>query len=154
MRLYITTKDNYVARWRNRATKLTPAIRQAEIDVMNYARQKAIEYSSARAYRITGRPPYPYSRKNPAPPLPPYYINIQGRKGSEHFHTKWFVNTQETPKGFTSSIWNAAKYAKFMRGGGASKMIARPILQKVGEKVREYRLKREHSAIVKVNRGG
>lgn len=152
MRMHVSTNaDILVARWRNRATKLTPAIRRVEQQTMDYARQQAIKYSSNRAYVITNNPNYAPYRKGGGkgvPPLPPYQINIQGRNGSEHFADKWFVNTQETPKGFTSSIWNAASYAKYMRG--TVKMIQRPILSKVGEDVRKFRIKLEEEAYVKV----
>lgn len=119
---------------------------------MDEARRKAIEYSTNRAYKVTGKPPFPYSRKNPQPPIPAFRINIQGRKGSEHFRDKWFVNVQETPTGYTSSIWNSAKYAKYMRG--TVKMIERPILSKVAEDVRSFRLTVEHDEIVKVMQSG
>lgn len=152
MRLHVDSNaDILVGRWRNRSTKLTPAIRLAEQQTMDYARNQAIKYSSNRAYVIGQKRnyrPYRVGGGMGTPPLPSYQINIQGRKGSEHFRDKWFVNTQATPLGFTSSIWNSATYAKYMRG--TVRMIQRPILQKIGEDARRFRLKVEHDAIVKV----
>jgi hypothetical protein len=128
---------------------LSPAIQRAENDVMDYARKKAIEYSSNTAYKLPSRKGYAPYRKGGGkgtPPLPSFQINMQ----SGAFSRSWYVNTQKTPQGYTSSIWNDRPYAKYMRG--TSKMIARPILQKVGEDVRKYRRKVEPEAIRKAMR--
>jgi hypothetical protein len=130
---------------------------------MEYAKEKAIEYSSNRAYSTAdGRRKrrYPYAKRHvnaatgarnpgaPGLPLPAFKINIQ----SGDFVKSWAVNTQETPQGFTSSLWNYSEHAKYMRG--TNRMIARPILQRVGQDVRAYRLKVEPATIRKVMKDG
>lgn len=149
MRLSVSSNiGSLIGRWRNREQKLTAAVRRAENRVMDYAKERAEFYSSASAYKIGRDKGYPYAAIKradyPAVPLPPYFINMQ----SGELQKSWAVNTQATPQGFTSSLWNKKEYSRFLLG--TSKMIQRPILSRVGQDVRRFRLKVENEAIVKV----
>lgn len=152
MRLNVSTNAGMlIGRWRNRQTRLTPAMRRAENEVMEYAKERAEFYSSGTSYKIGRDKGYPYAKNRqpdyPMPTLPLYYLNMQ----SGELRNNWAVNTQNTPQGFTSSLWNKMPYSGFMLG--TERMVKRPILSKVGEEVRRMRLNVEHDAYVKVIKG-
>lgn len=130
-----------IARCRKRAALITPEMMKAERDNLEIMKREAIRLSSATAFKLPNKD-HPYSTRNPHPPLPPYWINIQSAGG---FATKWRVRLIKTPSGSTGSLWNAAPYAKYMLG--TSRMIQRPILQRMAKRVRDRRNARSRRAV-------
>lgn len=130
-----------IARWRKRAALVTPEMMEAERENLQTMKKEAIRLSSATAFRLPNSD-HPYSTRDPHPPIPPYWINIQSAGG---FVTKWRVRLIKTPSGATGSLWNTAPYAKYMLG--TSRMIQRPILQRMAKRVRDRRSKRNRQAV-------
>lgn len=78
---------------------------------------------------------HPYSRRKNRPPMDPAIINKQ----SGVFLSAWVARpTKETTNSFSTRIENFAPHSTFLIKG-TRKMIARPILQRVREKLAPFR---------------
>lgn len=106
---------------------------------------KARQFSQRRFASIADlrRMGHPYSRLRPGRlPVAAHIINRQLGK----FHRSWHWNFIVGNDLFKGTVWNAAKYAKFMLG--TKYMIERPVLQEALK-----RTKSERDQNIKVARG-
>ncbi|SRR6266511_3332041 len=85
---------------------------------------------SAAALRAMG---HPYSRRRPHPPAAPYIVNVQ----SGQFRRSWRVKARMQGGDLEIIVDNTAPYARYLFDG-TSRMIARPIRERVAAEVREW----------------
>jgi hypothetical protein len=141
-----SNSDALSIRFRQRAVALTHAVLAAEHANAQAAYRQAQRLSSGsvpssylrRAARQRGAGLY--SRRSPAPPGPPEVINAQTTrlKRSWRYYVAWKGDGSQV------TLWNTAPYARAMRG--TSRMMSRPILEKVAALERMPRLERLHRA--------
>lgn len=148
MAFYIKSNVGYlIATNRKRIADYTPAMLVVEKLNMQEIKKQAIKNTSYTAYKLNSmRPVYPYSHQFNAPPIAPYFANMQSTEMSQ----SWKVSTQPTPTGITSSIWNTQPYSKYFDGKPTEKMVPRDILGYILTKTRRIRLERLHKKHVDV----
>src|SRR5918996_632633 len=91
---------------------------------------------------------HPYSKRKNRPPQDPAIINKQ----SGFFLSAWVARpTQQAANSFQTRIENFAPYAEFLHRG-TDRMIQRPILERIAQKLRPFRRKTLADAMRRVLR--
>lgn len=127
------------------ASEIERELIDAEMETLRDAETEAHRLSqgqySTKQLRKMG---HPYSRQNPRPPEDEAIINRQ----SGRFDDAWFT-VPTTPAGdmITSTLANNSDKAAYM--GGTSRMIERPIVSRVAERIQEARDARIRSVLVR-----
>jgi hypothetical protein len=121
----------------------------AEKEAAELALKFAREFSSGRissdTLRVMG---HPYATRAPRPPMDPAIINEQ----SGRFLRSWkIVGPRRTSVGLRTKLVNRCPYAIYL-WKGTRRMIARPILERVREKLLPYRERFIKAALKKATR--
>jgi hypothetical protein len=129
---------------RRRALRLKETVRQAERASAEEGKSIARLLSSgpfkAAVLRAMG---HPYAARSPRPPMDPAVINEQ----TGQFKAAWRVSgPRQTASGLLTRITNDSPYAKFLFGGTA-RMIARPTLKRIRERLMRSRKNRFARAV-------
>jgi hypothetical protein len=132
--------DQAAAILRQKARALQQQVRSAEAQSAQEALATAHAYSSGpfstRMLQIMG---HPYSRRNPRPPGNPAVVNRQ----SGRFRSSWRVMRQ----GDRTRLVNDAPYAQYFNDAGTVRMMRRPILRAIAQKIRRNRERRLARAV-------
>jgi hypothetical protein len=144
MRFRVSLKGEISTYFRRRSTAFQPFARAAEKEAAEETLKVLRElssgpYSSARLREMG----HPY-RLGGSPPADPAVINAQSGK----FRAAWVVQPpRKKADGLSTRIVNTAPYAVYLLSG-TDRMIARPILARMREKLRPIRQRiwRQHLA--------
>ena len=122
----VTNAGNLSGRMKSQSAKYVAEVKQAQKDNAALVLQKVKQFSAQRFFslpqlRSMG---HPYAVRDPRPPVKPHIINRQ----SGAFYGAWHLRVLSNAQGVFASVYNSAPWARYMVGGGKSKMIARPIL--------------------------
>jgi hypothetical protein len=113
--------------YRLRAARMGALSEAAARQNVEALKLKAVELSSANAYRPANDKTRPYSRKSPHPPLPPQFVNVQ----SGQFRAGWQTRTYRQGGDLMGELSNQSPHARFFGGEATKAMIGRPILNAV-----------------------
>lgn len=126
---------------RRKALQFEQAVRQAEKEAAAEALQIARDLSSGPYSRAQLRQMgHPYATRRPRPPADPAQVNVQ----SGQFLAGWRVSgPRRTVHGLTTRLVNNSRAARLLLGG-TRRMIARPIVERIGTRLSAKR-RRLHS---------
>lgn len=129
--------------------KVVENIRDAEMETAIHGRAIALSLTSGpfkTAYLRKFRPGL-YSKAAPRPPADPALINIQ----SGLLNRSWQLSQETIGPHIVTSIFNESEHARFIAasGGPGSKMMKRPIEERIAERLAPVRIRNLSEAIRK-----
>lgn len=122
------------------AAAVREAERQSAQEALQWARTLSSGSLSRRQLRALG---HPYAVRAPRPPGDPAIINLQ----SGRFLASWRVSgPRRTAGGLSTRLVNTAPWARFL-SSGTGRMIARPILARIRQRLAASRRRRHLQAV-------